>query len=115
MKRFHAHVGSRHSALEQRPKVFKAVSMYTAIHVLSSMIYALVSVVGSQSFIRKQGVGIECRASSDVFAYFILQYSLATTRNHAGANLPATFQDSDDGSLVFAACSGDTPLTFADV
>src|SRR5213080_1736518 len=99
MKRFHANVGSRNPALQQRPEVLKAVGMYAAIYVLSRVVNDLMSVLAGQSLIRKQGVSIKSRASSDMLAYFILQYLATTTRNHAGTNLAAAFHDSNDSGF----------------
>src|SRR6266568_1235495 len=115
MKRLYAHVGSRNPSLQQRPEVLKAVGMYAAIHVLRSVVNNLVSVIGCQSFIREQGVSIERRASFHVLANFRLQCILAAIRHDGSANLSPALHDSYDSGLVLPACSGDAPLTFAQV
>src|SRR5438270_10783887 len=92
MKRFQAHVVSRTPALEQTPEVFEAVGVYAAIYVLSGMVNDLMRVIAIESFIRHQSISVECSASSDVLAYFFLQYFAATVWNYTSANLPATFQ-----------------------
>src|SRR5205814_10622211 len=100
MKRLHAHIRCRNAALEERPEILKAVSVYATIHVLRGMVNNLVRVIGCQSIIGHERIGVESRASSDVLAYFILQYGLATVGNNGSANLSATFQDADNGSLI---------------
>ncbi len=115
MKRFYADVGSRDSALEQRPEILKAIGMHAAIYILSRMVNNLMCIVTGQSFIRHQGIGIERSASGDVLAYFILQYLSATARNDASANLTAALQDAYDSGFVFSTSSGDTALAFANV
>ena len=81
----------------------------------NGVIYNLVRVIGCEFFIREQGIGVERGSSSDVLAYFVLQYLAAAARNHAGANLAATFQDADHCGLILAASSGNPALPFADV
>jgi len=113
MKRFHAHIRARDAALEQRPEILKAIGVYAAIHVLNCMIYNLVRVVTSESVIGQERIGVECRTDSDVLAYFVLQYSLAATRNYLCANLPTTLQDAENGSFILAASSSDSTLALA--
>src|SRR5664279_3441887 len=115
MERFDTHVGSRDAALQQRPKVLKAIRVNAAINVLSRMVNYLVSILACQPIVGQERIGIEGRASSDVLAYFLLQHGLATTRHHAGANLSAALQDAHDGGLVLCASSGNPALAFADV
>src|SRR2546421_3301216 len=115
MKGLHANVGSRDTALEKRPEVLKAVSVYATVYILAGVVNYLMRVVASESFIREQGIGVERGSSSDVLAYFVLQYLAAAARNHAGANLAATFQDADHCGLILAASSGNPALPFADV
>ncbi len=78
MKRLHANVGSRNTALEKRPEVLKAISVYAAIYILRGVIYHLMCIIRSQAFIGEKGIGVESRASSDVLVYFFLQCCLAT-------------------------------------
>src|SRR5208337_4442409 len=115
MKRLHANVGSRNPALEQRPEVLQAVSVYAAIYVLSRVVNDLMSVFTCQSFVGHEGIGIESRASSNVLAYFLLQYLAAAIRNHAGADLATTLQDSDHCGFVLPASAGNPALTFTNV
>jgi hypothetical protein len=61
MKRFDRHIRARDAALEKRPEVLKTVCVYAAIHVLNGMVNNLVRVVGSESFVGKQSIGVESR------------------------------------------------------
>jgi len=86
------------------------------IYVLSRMVNNLVRVIGSQTFIRLQGIGVESRVSGDVLANFILQNFLTTARNDSGANFAAlALTDSHDRSFIFAASASDAALALRDV
>ena len=115
MKRFDTHIRAMDTALEKRPEILKAIRVYAAIHVLNSVIYNLVRIVASEPFIGEQGIGVECCASRDVFAYFVLQYSLTATRNNLRANLPATLQNPENSSFVLGSSSSDSTLAFGQV
>ena len=115
MKRFDRHIRARDAALEQRPEVLKAVRVYAAIYVLNGMIHNLVRVIGSESLIGKQGIGVESRASFDMLADFALQCGLFAIRYDRGANLPAALQDAHDSSLVLGASSGNPALALTQV
>src|ERR1039458_8303243 len=113
MKRFHANIGSRNAALEQRPEVLKSVRMDAAIHILNGVVNNLVRVVARQTIVGEQGVGIESRASFYVLADFALQCVLLAIRYDCGANLPATFQDAHNCGLVLGSSPGNPALAFA--
>src|SRR2546427_11462186 len=115
MERFHASIGSRYAALQQRPEVLKTVCVYAAIHVLSGMIYNLVRVIGCESFIREQGISVECCASFDMLAYFRLQCAPAAIRYNHGAKFPAALHNPHGCGFILPASSGDPALTFAQV
>src|ERR1700730_125047 len=106
MERFYAHIRARDAALQQAPEILQSVGVYTTIHILNRVIYNLVCIVGRQSFIREQCIGIERRSSSNVFAYFILQYFLAATGHDASTNLAAAFEDTHHGGLVLRSRTG---------
>src|SRR5438128_12679869 len=108
MKRFHTHVGSGDAALEQRPEIFKAVSVYATVYILASVVNHLMRIFSCETFIGLEGIGVERSASSDMPAYFFLQHSFATAGNHTGANLSATFQNTNNRSLVLRARTSDT-------
>src|SRR2546429_8835318 len=103
MKGLHANVGSRDTALEKRPEIFKAVGVYATVYILAGVVNYLMRVVASESFIREQGIGVERGSSSDVLAYFVLQYLAAAARKHPGANLSATFPDAHHFGLIPSA------------
>src|SRR5439155_26352601 len=115
MKRFHTHVGSRDAALQQRPEVLKAVSMHATVYILAGVVNHLMRVFSCETFIGLEGIGVERSAGSDMPAYFFLQHSFATAGNYTGANLSATFQDTNNRSLVFRASTSDTALALANV
>src|SRR6266852_3215078 len=113
MERFNRHIRARDTALEEAPKVLKAIGVYAAIYVLSRVVNDLMRVVRCQSIVGHERIAVECRASSYMLAYLVLQYSFATARNHAGTNLSATLQDSHDGGLILGSRSCDATLAFA--
>src|SRR5438128_2132945 len=115
MKRFHTHTGSRDSALEQRPEIFKSVGVYATVYILAGVVNHLMRIFSCKTFIGLEGIGVESSASSDMPAYFFLQHSFATARNHAGANLSTTFQDTNNRSLVLCASASDTALALANM
>jgi hypothetical protein len=115
MKRLHANVGPRNAALEQRPEILKAVSVYATVNVLSRVIYDLMRVVAGQSIVGLKSIGIESSASLYVSVDFCLQFFFLAARNHTCANLPATLKNSHDGSLVLGACASDPALPLTDV
>ena len=73
MEWFDTNVASRDAALEQRPEVLKAVGVNLTINVLLGMVNNFVGVLGSQTVIGAQSIGVECRASFDVLLNFGLQ------------------------------------------
>src|SRR5687768_8768762 len=89
--------------------------MNLPVHVLDRVIDNLMGEVPGESFVGKQRVGIESRSCFDVLADFGLKGLLLPIRNYAGTNLPASFQDTDNGSLVFPASPGNTALPFLDM
>src|SRR5258707_4773328 len=115
MKRLYRNIRARDAALEQRPEVFKAIGVYAAIHILGSVVYDLMRVFASQSFVGHKRIGIERSASSDMLAYLILQNLLAAARYDRSANLAATLQDSHDCGFVLGASSCDAALALGDV
>jgi hypothetical protein len=115
MERFHANVGSRNPALEETPEVFKAVGVYATVYILSRVVNCLVRVLARQTFIREQGIGIECRAGGYVLSYFLLQDFLATAGNDGCTNFTAAFQDAHNGGLVFGPRSSNSALALTQV
>src|SRR5437870_5303460 len=103
MKRFHTHLGSRETALQQRPEVLQAVGVYATVYILAGVVNHLMRIFSCETFVGLEGVGVKRSASSDMPAYFFLQHSFATAGNYTGANPSATFQDTNNRSLVFRA------------
>ena len=66
MEWFDTNVGSRDAALQQAPEVFEAVSVNLPVYVLLGMVNDFMGVLGSQSVIGRQSVGVEGRADRDV-------------------------------------------------
>src|SRR5580704_2404641 len=115
MKRLHANVGSRNTALEKRPGILKAVCVNATVNVLDGMIYDLMLVLIFQSVVRWQCIGVKNCSSSHMLVDFRLQLSLTAIRNNRSANFSATFQDSHDCCLVLCARSSDPAFAFAQV
>src|SRR5271170_1422738 len=115
MKRFDRNIRARDAALEKRPEILKPVGMHATVNVLNGVVNNLMRVVRSESAIGEQGIGVESRTSFYMLANLRLQFMLLAIRYDGGANLPATFQDAHDGSLVLRARSGDAALAFANV
>jgi len=51
MERLNAHIRAINAAFQQAPEIFEAVSVNLAIDVLDGVIYDLMSIVASQSFV----------------------------------------------------------------
>ena len=73
MKRLYRNICSMQSALEQAPEVLKGVRGYATINVLNGMVHDLMLVFGIQSTICAMCIGVESRASLNVFTNFRLQ------------------------------------------
>src|SRR5260370_1226873 len=103
MKRLHANVGSRNTALQQRPEILQPISVNATVNVLHGMVNNFVRVFRGESFIGFKGVRVESRASFDVLADFALQSMFLTIRNYRSANLPAALKNAHHGGLLFRA------------
>src|SRR6059036_1323566 len=103
MKRLHAHIRTRDATLEQRPEILKAVGMYATVHIFAGMVNHLMRVFSCETFVGLESIRVECSTSSDMLTYFFLQHTFATTGNYTGANLSATFQDTNNRSLILRA------------
>lgn len=106
VERLNAHIRSMQSALEQAPEVLQGVCVYATMHVLDSVIYDLMSVVGVESDVSLERIGIECRTSLHLFPNDRLQVLFLALCDDLCTNLPATLQESDYDRLVIvnAAC-----------
>ena len=110
MEWFDTNVGSGDAALKQRPEVLKAVGVNLPINVFLGMVNNLMGVLGSQSVVGRQCVGVEGRASLDMLLNFGLQHATLATGNYLSANLSATFKDAHNSGLVLSASTCDAAL-----
>lgn len=91
VERFHAHVGSLDSTLEQTPEVFESVGVNLSINVRLSMVNDLVGESGLQVLIGQEGIGIDSAADGDVLVNLAMQGFLFPVRNDRCPDFPATF------------------------
>src|SRR5271166_7195459 len=115
MKRFHTHVGSGQPALQQRPEVLHAVSVYAAIYILNRVVNDLMSITSFQSVIGNPFVTIERGASLHMLSDFGLNGFSLSIRHDLCANTSATLQHSEHNSLVCSASSSNALLALAEV
>src|SRR5208282_393222 len=100
---------------EQAPEALKAVRVYAPIYKLRCVVNNLMRVVRCQPIVGHERIAVEGRASSDMLAYFLLQYGLATAGNDRSANFAATLQNAHNGGFVFSARSSKTALALTQV
>src|SRR5271169_1781797 len=91
VERFHAHVGSLDSTLEQTPEVFESVGVNLSINVRLSMVNDLVGESGLQALIGHEGIGIDSAAGGDVLLNLAMQGFLFPVRNDRCPDFSATF------------------------
>src|SRR6185437_50679 len=105
MKRLYRNIRPMQSALYQTPEVFESVCMYAAPDVFDRMIYHLMLVIFIQSRIGLKRIGVESRASLDVFTNERLQIRLAPFVDNLRANSSAALNKSNYHGfvLVYAA------------
>src|ERR1017187_1847646 len=113
MERLDTYIGSRNASLEETPEILKAIGMHPAIHIGNGVINDGMSVILSESAVRRKRIGVERRASFHMLADFGLQCSPLAARYDDSANRSTTLQHSHDGGLIFAAGSGDAALALA--
>jgi hypothetical protein len=73
MERLNAHIRPVDTALQQRPKVLKAVGVNASVDVLDSMVNNRVSVLPSQSLVGEQSISVESSTSLNMLLYFRLE------------------------------------------
>src|SRR5436309_8637093 len=115
MKRFYAHISSRNTALQQRPEVLKGISVYAAIHILHGMVNDLMLIFSLQPFVASHLITVKGRSSLHVFSDHRLHAAFLTIPHDFGANLPATLNESHDGSFIVLHASGNAALLYAQV
>src|SRR5438876_11802244 len=110
MERLDTDVGSMKPALQEAPKILKSVGVDSAFSVAGSVVDDLVRVLPFQSFIRKQLIGIERRASLDPLLDFLLERFLFPILDYHRLDFPAALHESDHGGFVLSASASDAPL-----
>ena len=115
MEWFDAHIGSIDAALQETPKVFKAIGMNLPIHIFERVIYNLTGIIRAKSAIGHERIGVEGRASFYMLPHVALDCASLAVRDHGGLDLSAPLQESHYSGLVPSAGSGDAALTLCDV
>src|SRR6202165_2478151 len=77
------------------------------------MVYDLMRVFASESFIGQESVGVESSTGSNMLTNFILQNLTTAVRHHSSTNLSTALQDAYNSSLIFSASASNAPLPFA--
>src|SRR5690348_12429660 len=103
MKRFHAHIRSREAALQQRPKILKAVCVDSSVYIFLGMVDYLMLVVIAEALVRMMLISVERRSSVNRFANLSMQGFAVTVLDDLRANLPTTFQHSHNDRLAESA------------
>src|SRR5450755_746532 len=111
MKRFHSNVGSLQAALQQRPEILKAISVYATVHILNRMVYDLVLKLAVQTFVSAHFVGKKFGSDFDMLSNDWLQCCLQSIWNHKSTDVATALQESHDDSLIAEALThaGDSP------
>src|SRR5438105_937061 len=115
MKRFHANVGSRNPALQQRPEILHAISVYAAIYVLNRMVNDLMSIVSFESTIGYPFVAVERSPSLNMLLDFRLNGFHLAVPHHLRADTSTTFQHSEDYGLIRPASASDALFALAEM
>src|SRR5579875_2361137 len=120
MERFDADIGSVDTALEQAPEVFQAVCVNSSANVFNRMVNHMVSIVGFQSVIGEQRIGVQRSTGLHVRSDLSLQSFLLPVRNDlclhtAMIAVFRPFQHTKYGCLIFWACSGNTSFANVDM
>src|SRR2546426_12516318 len=77
MERLDAHVGSTKRTLKQGPEILQAVGVNLPADVGDRMVNDAVDILGVESVVRLEGVGVDLGATPDVLAHLGLEPSLA--------------------------------------
>src|SRR6267378_1268947 len=89
MERLDAHVGTRNSTLQERPKVFYSVGMDPTVNVLHGMVDDLVLILSMQAFVSAQLIAVEVSTSLHMFLDHGLHGVHVAVWHDLGANLAA--------------------------
>src|SRR5208283_519279 len=114
MKRLDSHVGSLQAALQERPEVLHAISMYAAIYILNRMVYDLVNEVAMQTFVTAHLIGKEFGSEFDMLTDDGLQSFLLPIWNYESANIATALQESHDNGFISETLphSSDAPSVY---
>ena len=115
VERLDRNVGPADSAFKKTPEVLQSVGVNVAVNVSDGMVNDLMGIIGGESIIGPQRIGIESGASFNVFADFRLKRMLLAVRHDGSADLATTFNDPDNSSFVFGSGAGDATTALRDV
>src|SRR5580658_2658938 len=87
MKRFHSDVGSAKAALEQRPEILKAVSVYATLYVGFRVIHHVMYIQTSQFVIGDRIVAVQLRSKLNLIQNRSLQSLAFYIRDHGCTHL----------------------------
>src|SRR5271157_1045332 len=115
MKRFHTHVSTSKAALQQRPEILHAVSVYAAMYVAHGMIYDSMLKFAVQTPVAARFIGEQCAPEVNVLSHDGLQGFLLSIWDDLGANTATTFQDSHDDGFVSETLTHASDAPFVNV
>src|SRR5580658_3122102 len=113
MERLDADISSVDTPLEWAPEILQTVRMDAAIDVFNRVIYDLMNEVLLQTAIGHERIGIERRASFDMFLNLGVQFLPLATADNLGADVAATLKQSHHSGLIFTTGASDAPLALA--
>src|SRR6185312_6564198 len=99
MKRFYSNVCSAKTALQQRPEVLYALSVYVALNVTVKMVHDLMSIVIAQCAIAWKFISHDSRTIGDIFAHDLIHQLSVALADDLGTNFSATLKHSENSSL----------------
>src|SRR5439155_17919330 len=115
MERLNTDVGSVKSAFQEAPEILKRIGVDFPLHIGDCMIDNLMRVLPFQSLVGKQFIGIERGASLDPLLDFFMQGLFLPVLDNNSLDFSAALHETDHGSLIFSARSGDAALPLRDV
>src|SRR5437016_5026651 len=95
---------------EETPEIFQSVRVNLTANVFHRVVDHFV-LEFIQSVIRFQSIGEESGTGKHMLADFAMERFLLGVPNNLCADFSAAFQNFENGSLNFAACAGDLPLS----
>src|SRR5208282_5669657 len=113
MERLDRNVSPVQLPLEQTPKVFDPICMYSAVYIALKMIDDLMDVIGIHGHVCGVLIGIDQSANVNVGEDRIAQRRLAAIWNHFGANLSVAFQHSHDNCFALSTLHSDVEFRSA--